>query len=349
MAVADSAGKGLANVVQGKKQRDKKIQFQDAYQDTMIAMQIINSSDMDDEQKQAALNNHLQQRVDKLGAQGANTADTQGLMAKPYAEQVAELRGIASTFAQNEAQLKAIGLVGGQQDNILTASQVSPTGQVYKLTNSGGVVAEEVEGYRGENKEDPQGQINTLRGGIADVTKSFRQVEESYSRIQKVGNKGTAASDMSLIFNFMKMLDPGSTVREGEFATAQNAAGVPERVANLYNRAMQGTRLGDDQRADFMSQAQDLFSAQRLATDNQIENILQQADQDQISRERVFGSERLKSFNERRDAGKNPPRDKTGPITNNTPLVNGKGWGLQQDANGNRAYVGPNGEIEEVN
>lgn len=31
------------------------------------------------------------------------------------------------------------------------------------------------------------------------------------------------------------------------------------------------------------------------------------------------------------------------------PKVNGKGWKLQQDASGNKAYVGPNNEVEEVN
>jgi len=34
----------------------------------------------------------------------------------------------------------------------------------------------------------------------------------------------------------MKILDPGSVVREGEFATAQNSAGIPERIRAKYNR-----------------------------------------------------------------------------------------------------------------
>ena len=34
---------------------------------------------------------------------------------------------------------------------------------------------------------------------------------------------------------------------------------------------------------------------------------------------------------------------------NKTPVINSQGWGLQVDASGNKAYVGPNGEIEEVN
>ena len=67
---------------------------------------------------------------------------------------------------------------------------------------------------------------------------------------------------MSLIFSYMKMLDPGSTVREGEFATAQNAAGVPTQVRNVYNRAKTGQMLAPEQRADFLNQSERIYSAQ---------------------------------------------------------------------------------------
>jgi len=70
--------------------------------------------------------------------------------------------------------------------------------------------------------------------------------------IQDVGtDKYTAADDIALIFSFMKTLDPGSTVREGEFATASNAGGIPERVWNLYNKVKAGQFLTDEQRKDF--------------------------------------------------------------------------------------------------
>lgn len=55
------------------------------------------------------------------------------------------------------------------------------------------------------------------------------------------------------------MLDPGSTVREGEFATAQNAGGVGTRLISLYNNIRDGTRLTDDQRADFVGRATGLY------------------------------------------------------------------------------------------
>jgi hypothetical protein len=36
------------------------------------------------------------------------------------------------------------------------------------------------------------------------------------------------------------------------------------------------------------------------------------------------------------------------PPKNNLPSKNAKGWTLMEDPQGNKAYVGPNGEIEEV-
>ena len=58
----------------------------------------------------------------------------------------------------------------------------------------------------------------------------------------------------------MKVLDPGSVVREGEFATASNAGGVDDRVRNIYNRVIEGTRLTEKQRADFVDRARRLYS-----------------------------------------------------------------------------------------
>lgn len=89
--------------------------------------------------------------------------------------------------------------------------------------------------------------------------KEFRDVSNSYRVIQRLAGQDTAAGDMSMIFAFMKMLDPGSVVREGEFANAQNSAGIPDRVVNAYNKALSGTRLAPKQRADFLGQARNIF------------------------------------------------------------------------------------------
>jgi hypothetical protein len=98
-----------------------------------------------------------------------------------------------------------------------------------------------------------------LRKEFTDQTKVFQDIKSSYGRVKV--SEDTAVGDLSLIFGFMKMLDPGSVVREGEFATAQNATGVPERIANLYNRVISGERLSKSQRDSFKGQAEKLYKS----------------------------------------------------------------------------------------
>lgn len=95
--------------------------------------------------------------------------------------------------------------------------------------------------------------------------KSFSEAQTSFRKIESAAKDASAAGDLALIFAYMKVLDPGSTVREGEFANAQNAAGVPQQVINLYNRAASGERLNPAQRQDFLTSSRRLFDAQRMA------------------------------------------------------------------------------------
>jgi len=102
---------------------------------------------------------------------------------------------------------------------------------------------------------DDEGQF---RREYNTITKEFRDVQAAFGRISAT-DPTTAAGQISLVFQYMKMLDPGSTVREGEFATAENARGVPEGVMNTYNKIMAGKRLTPDQVADFKGQATKLY------------------------------------------------------------------------------------------
>jgi hypothetical protein len=70
----------------------------------------------------------------------------------------------------------------------------------------------------------------------------------------------------------MKSLDPNSTVREGEYANAQNAGGVDAKIRNFYNSATKGTILTPEQRADFLS----IMERQGEAARSQMEPIRHQ-------------------------------------------------------------------------
>jgi hypothetical protein len=96
-----------------------------------------------------------------------------------------------------------------------------------------------------------------FRKEYSDQTKGYQEVKSAYQRI--LSSEDSAVGDLSLIFGYMKMLDPGSVVREGEFATASAAAGVPTRILNLYNKVLSGERLSPGQRQSFKGQSEKLY------------------------------------------------------------------------------------------
>ncbi|GMA75874.1 hypothetical protein GCM10025880_22910 [Methylorubrum aminovorans] len=104
-----------------------------------------------------------------------------------------------------------------------------------------------------------RGEFTKQLGTFTDVQDGYRRLIAATEQREANPNSVSPASDIALIFGYMKMLDPGSVVREGEYATAQNAAGIPDRVRNAYNKAIQGEFLTDGQRQDFVDTAGRLY------------------------------------------------------------------------------------------
>lgn len=128
-------------------------------------------------------------------------------------------------------------------------------------------------------------QSGKIRAEILKESAEFNKIVASFDRIR--ATDATAGGDLALIFNFMKMLDPGSVVRETEFATAQNAAGVPDRVRNTFNRLLSGERLNPNQRKDFIQQADNIFSVSKKRNDQTVESFVNIAERNGIDREDV--------------------------------------------------------------
>jgi len=92
------------------------------------------------------------------------------------------------------------------------------------------------------------------------VVKDFNTATSQYEKLLTSSERETAAGDMSMIFTYMKILDPTSVVREGEQATAQSAGAVPDRIWNLYNKTITGQKLTTKQRADFVQTGTQLYN-----------------------------------------------------------------------------------------
>lgn len=107
------------------------------------------------------------------------------------------------------------------------------------------------------------GNEKDLRSEFTAQAKPFVELAQAFRKVEAAALNPSAAGDISLVYGYMKILDPGSTVMQGEQATAQNAGGVPDRIRATYNKALTGESLADNVRLDFYSQARNLIESQR--------------------------------------------------------------------------------------
>lgn len=120
------------------------------------------------------------------------------------------------------------------------------------------------------------------------LAKNFQGIIDSFARVEASVEDPSASGDLALIFNFMKILDPNSVVRESEFATAQNSPGVSDRVRALYNRVLDGQRFTKSVREDFRGRAEKLFKSkerQFRRTESEFRNL---ARRNRIDPNKVF-------------------------------------------------------------
>tara|TARA_R110000772_G_scaffold207074_1_gene317654 strand:+ start:516 stop:1616 length:1101 start_codon:yes stop_codon:yes gene_type:complete len=113
----------------------------------------------------------------------------------------------------------------------------------------------------GASGKEAFGNEKQLRGEFDKQAKKFDEALLGFEKVQKAAMEETASgpTDLALIFGYMKVIDPTSVVREGEFATAEEAGGVSEKVINLYNKVRTGQRLTQEVRDQFVRAARTQF------------------------------------------------------------------------------------------
>lgn len=114
-------------------------------------------------------------------------------------------------------------------------------------------------------------QEEKLRKEYQGRTKVYGELGSTYSNIESSAKAKTGPGDIALITGFMKMLDPGSVVRETEFATARDTAGLFDRLTNQAQKLQSGQlfALDSKQRQEYVTLAkQYLDSAQAKAIED---------------------------------------------------------------------------------
>jgi len=92
------------------------------------------------------------------------------------------------------------------------------------------------------------------------IVSAYRKLESLVNNNPEPGGQG----DIAIVFSFMKMLDPNSVVREGEFQTAENATPRAVQFARTWNKFFNGGRFIEADRKKFL-QVTKLLVAPALA------------------------------------------------------------------------------------
>ena len=104
---------------------------------------------------------------------------------------------------------------------------------------------------------------NVLRDEYTKQSAPFIAVRDAYRRIQSAAESAKTdaggAADIAMVTSYMKVLDPGSTVNQGEYANVQNSGGVPAWVRAQYNRLVDGGSLAPSMRDSIVKAAHGLY------------------------------------------------------------------------------------------
>lgn len=111
--------------------------------------------------------------------------------------------------------------------------------------------------------KDPFKAERDLRNDLKSepIYKAHQEVKSAYAQIKGALGQNTPISDVAAATKIMKLLDPGSVVRESELGIAMSSSGLMDRVTNYANMVISGQRLTPQQRKDFQKLADEFYSA----------------------------------------------------------------------------------------
>jgi hypothetical protein len=93
------------------------------------------------------------------------------------------------------------------------------------------------------------------------IYKDFSDMKSSFNQVVSSLSQGTPIGDVAGATKVMKLLDPGSVVRETELGIAMAAAGRMDRLQNYFSNMMTGQKLTPTQRDDFRALSNELYAA----------------------------------------------------------------------------------------
>jgi hypothetical protein len=123
------------------------------------------------------------------------------------------------------------------------------------------------------------------------IYKDHAAVQSAFNQINAALAQGSPISDTAAATKIMKILDPGSVVRESELGMAMAAGGRMDRLKDYVSQALNGTKLTPQQRQDFGNLATELTAASAQTYNQKRSEYLQQGNDYGLNAARALGKE----------------------------------------------------------
>lgn len=195
-----------------------------------------------------------------------------------YAEQAAK-----DAIKKRAADL---GLTNAQTNQALASTR--------KLNTEIQKAAVELEALKATGGRDPEktfAQEEKIRKEWQGRSKMYGELQGTFNTLKASADSANGPGDIALITGFMKMLDPGSVVRETEFATARDTAGLFTQLQNRLEKAQNGQLLSPQQRREYVALSQKYLDSAQKKAEQEKKDLGIVVKNYRLNPENVFGAE----------------------------------------------------------
>jgi len=179
-----------------------------------------------------------------------------------------------------------LGLTTAQTNQALASTR--------KLNTEIQKAAVELEALKATGGRDPVKafeQEEKIRKEWQGRSKMYNELQGTFNTLQASASSANGPGDIALITGFMKMLDPGSVVRETEFATARDTAGLFTQLQNRLEKAQNGQLLSPQQRKEYVALSQKYLDSAKKKANQEKKDLGIVVKNYKLNPENVFGAE----------------------------------------------------------
>jgi hypothetical protein len=179
-----------------------------------------------------------------------------------------------------------LGLTTAQTNQALASTR--------KLNTEIQKAAVELEALKATGGRDPEktfAQEEKIRKEWQGRSKMYSELQGTFNTLQASASSANGPGDIALITGFMKMLDPGSVVRETEFATARDTAGLFTQLQNRLEKAQNGQLLSPKQRQEYVALSQKYLDSAQKKANQEKKDLGIVVKNYKLNPENVFGAE----------------------------------------------------------